>query len=272
MVGFELFEGQLPAPIETLESLLGNAGTSVVEAAFAHSFFAHPDAIRDLTPCYPKFARTSRKYYPGKKKGEEAQWRGAIVKLDDNSRAHSAWRRYTGQRVVRKSGYGVRHIWGHPWDPNAFTAGWNLCYMPFWVGMLTEDQHPHRDLQQAVKQASWDLFFSHNPVCEPPDFVEDPGFDLAGVLGEQRPQVIRRAQPMKSSAVDGPTIQLVREIRSRESQSWDNLRKAVRSLLCLPHGPLEPPNVAEHATVAVRRMAKQTQLSLDQLKRILDTM
>jgi len=64
--------------------------------------------------------------------------------------------------------------------------------MPFWIGMLTEDQHPHRDLQQAVKQASWDIFFADNPVCEPPDFVRDPGFHLAGVLRGQRPQVIRR--------------------------------------------------------------------------------
>ena len=192
MVGFESFEDELPAPIETLERLLCDACTSIVEAAFAYSFFVHPDSVRERTPFYPDFARSSRKHYPGKKKGEHAQWRGGTVKLDDNSRAHMAWGKYTGQRVVRRSGYGVRHIWGHPWDPNAFTAGWNLCYMPFWIGMLTEDQHPHRELQQAVKQASWELFFVGNPVCERPDFVRDQGFHLADVLRGRRPQVIRR--------------------------------------------------------------------------------
>ena len=59
---------------------------------------------------------------------------------------------------------------GHPWNPDAFTAGWNLCYMPFWAGMLTEDQHPLPELQLAIKQASWDLYFQDNQVCEPPDF------------------------------------------------------------------------------------------------------
>lgn len=193
MVDFESFEDELPAPIETLEKLLGDAGTSVVKAAFAYSFFVHPDAVRNRTPLYPQSARVSKEHYPGKKRREHAQWGGVTVKLDDNSHAHMAWKKYTGQRVVRRSGYGIRHIWGHPWDPNAFTAGWNLCYMPFWIGMLTEDQHPHHDLQQAVKQASWDLFFADNPVCEPPDFVRDPGFHLAGVLRGQRLQVIRRA-------------------------------------------------------------------------------
>lgn len=272
MVGLELFEEELPAPIEVLERLFGHAGTSVIGAAFTYSFFVHPDAVRELTPLYPDFARPSRVHYPGKKKGERAEWEGETVKLDDNSHAQMAWRKYTGQAVVRRSGYGVRHIWGHPWDPNAFTAGWNLCYMPFWIGMLTEDQHPHHDLQQAIKQASWDLFFANNPVCEPPNFVRDPGFDLAGVLYGQRPQVIRKGQPMKSSAADGHAIQHVRAIRSSEKQSWENLRKAVRSLLNLPHDPFANTSVAESSKVAVRRMRKQTKLSLEQLKDVLDSM
>ena len=272
MVSFESFEDELPAPIETLEKLLVEAGTSVVQAAFAYSFFVHPDAVRKLTPLYPDFARHSRKHYRGKKAREYAEWEDRTVKLDGNSRAQEAWGTYTGQRVVRKSGYGVRHIWGHPWDPNAFTAGWNLCYMPFWIGMLTEDQHPHHDLQKAVKQASWNLFFADNPVCEPPDFVRDPGFDLAGVLHERRPQVIRRGKPMKSGDPAGPTIDLVRAIQRGGSYSWENLRKAVRSLLCLSHDDFADTSVAGKSKVAVRRMEKQTGLSLEELKEILDRM
>ena len=117
MVGFEVFEDELPAPIGTLERLLGNAGTSIVQAAFANSFFVHPGAVKKLTPYFPAHARSSREHYPGKKKGEYADWNGVTVKLDDNSRAQRAWGQYTGRPVARKSGYGVRHIWGHPWDP-----------------------------------------------------------------------------------------------------------------------------------------------------------
>ena len=70
-----------------------------------------------------------------------------------------AWERYTGRKLSRGSGYGVRHIWGEPWNPYFYTAGWNLCYMPFWAGMLTEAQHPHEKLPDAIQQASWDLYF-----------------------------------------------------------------------------------------------------------------
>lgn len=57
--------------------------------------------------------------------------------------------------------------------------------MPFWAGMLTEDQHPHPELQNAIRQASWDLYFSDNPVCQLPEFVENPGLDLPAILGQQ---------------------------------------------------------------------------------------
>ena len=274
MVGFEVFEDELPAPIGTLERLLGDAGTSIIQAAFAHSFFVHPGEVRDLTPCFPTFARSSREHYPGKKKGEHADWNGTTVKLDDNSHAQRAWGQYTGRPVIRKSGYSVRHIWGHPWDPDAFTAGWNLCYMPFWIGMLTEDQHPHDALQQAVKQASWDLFFADDPVCEPPSFVKNPGFNLADALGEQNIRVIRESKPMKPSAMGGPidVESIVRAIRSERHQSWKNLRKAVRALLDMPHEPFGTANVAASSKSMVRRMREQTGVSLHRLKDILDSM
>ena len=64
--------------------------------------------------------------------------------------------------------------------------------MPYWAGMLTEDQHPHPELQQAIRQASWDLYFSEDPVCEIPDFVKNPGGDLNKDLGGLSLLVIRR--------------------------------------------------------------------------------
>ena len=63
--------------------------------------------------------------------------------------------------------------------------------MPFWAGMLTERQHPHPKLEAAVRQAAWDLYFRNDPVCEPPDCVDDPGIDLRHELGTQPIFVLR---------------------------------------------------------------------------------
>lgn len=178
-------DGELVPAIQSLEDYFRNGGASIVQAAFQHTYFVHPQAVRNNTPLFPDRARYSREHYPGLGKGQSSIWRagdGREVILDDNSRAQMAWERYTNSRLARRSGYGIRHIWGNVHNPEAFTAGWNLCYMPFWAGMLTEDQHPHPELQVAVRQASWDLYFSTDPVCEVPAFVNNPGMDLAALL------------------------------------------------------------------------------------------
>ena len=162
-----------------------------MRAAFQYSFFAHPDAVRRRTPWYPERARTSREHYPGGNRGDTARWRGRSVTLGDNAYAQHAWANYTGRPIERRSGFGVRHIWGNPWDPDAFTAGWNLCYTPFWAGMLTEKQHPHPELESAVRQAAWNLYFRADPVCEPPEFVTDPGIDVGHLLGTQPIRVLQ---------------------------------------------------------------------------------
>ena len=212
------------SPIQALEDYFLEGGTSIVRAAFEHSYFVHPDQVRARTPWFPNRARRSQKHYPGHLRGSRSTWAGdgRRVTLGYNEYAQQAWARYTGHRLERRSGYAVRHIWGHPWDPDAFTAGWNLCYMPFWAGMLTEErphpvrhiwghpwdpdaftagwnlcympfwagmlteeQHPHPELQRAIRQASWILYFCKHPVCSVPDFVRDQGMDLDRLLGEQ---------------------------------------------------------------------------------------
>ena len=172
-----------------------------MRAAFEHSYFADPEMVRGNTPLYPDGARTSREHYPKLQKGAQASWQGRTVKLGDNAKAQQAWSRYTGRPVQRGSGYGVRHVWGHPWNPDAFTAGWNLCYMPFWAGMLTEEQHPHRLLALAVRQAAWDLHFRDNPVCTPPEFVTDPGINLDAVLGETPVLILAKHVPAADQAL-----------------------------------------------------------------------
>ena len=185
MTRTHIHTGDLVSPIQSLDGYLQKGGVNIIQAAFEHSFFAHPDKVRAKTPWYPERARRSREHYPGLNKGDRATWKGRRVRLDDNSSAQRAWESYSGRRLERQSGYSVRHVWGHPWNPDAFTAGWNLCYMPFWAGMLTEDQHRHPELERAIRQAAWDLYFRENPVCDHLDFVEDPGVDLYSILGEQ---------------------------------------------------------------------------------------
>ena len=174
MTQIHTYTDELVSPIEALEHYLTKAGSSILQAAFKHSYFAHPARVQNRTPHNPSRARFSREHYPGLKKGDPAAWKGRKLKLDDNAAAQGAWAYYSSRPIQRGSGYGVRHVWGRPWDPDAFTAGWNLNYMPFWAGMLTEKQHSHPELEQAIRQAAWNRYFRDDPVCTPPEFVTDP--------------------------------------------------------------------------------------------------
>ena len=273
MAGIQIHDGPICSPIEALERYLDKGGTTIVQAAFEHSYFVHPDEVRQNTPLYPNRARLSREYYPKCDRGDCGTWKGREVRLGDNSVAQRAWARYSGRRIERGSGYGVRHVWGHPWDPDAFTAGWNLCYMPFWAGMLTEQQHPHPELEAAIRQAAWDVFFRHDPVCAPPDFVTDPGIDLEALLRGQPILVLsggathadRRTRPSESS---GDEIDArIREIRRAARQSWSNLLKAVHALQGEPHEPFGTRNVQATAKSTLRRIQRETGLDLATLER-----
>ena len=235
-----------------------------------------PAKVRDKTPYFPDRARFSRKHYPGKGRGDKGTWYGRTVILGDNAYAQQAWQRYTGRRIYRGSGYSVRHIWGHPWNPDALTAGWNLCYMPFWAGMLTERQHPHPELRQAVQQASWDLFFRDNPVCPPPDFVEDPGTDLDAALGDQPLLILvgETETPTRPPRPAGPAprqeaFEIVKAMRTQTHQSWSNICKATRALQGRRHVPFGTRNVESSSKSTVRRILREARLSLARLETLL---
>lgn len=272
----EEYRDPLPRPIAVLEELLARAGMTLVQATLRYSFFIDPEAVRARCPWFPERARMSRQHYPSGDRGDRALWNGREVTLGDNGRAQDAWAKYTGRPVERGSGYGVRHIWGHPWDPDAFTAGWNLCYMPYWLGMLTEEQHPHPDVGRVVQQVSFDLYFREKPVCAMPDFVRDPGMDLSSIVAVSpvrflRPEAARARRVAvarehgRSSAFDA-----VLQIRKDRNQSWSNLNKAARALLELPHEPFGTRNVEATAKSVVRRMARECRLSITELARIFE--
>ena len=268
--------------IESLQKYFREGGSSIVQAAFAHTYFVHPDRVREQTPYYPGRARFSRRHYPSLQKGDYATWSGdgREVRLDDNQYAQSAWARYTRHEIVRGSGYGLRHIWGNPWDPDAFTAGWNFCYMPFWAGMLTERHHPLPELEEAIRQASWDLYFRDNPVCKPPEFVQNPGVDLASLLHGQPILVLYREASYsprrpRSNQLNTPTsfespFEHVRDIRRQTRQSWVNIYKASRLLQEKPHGAFGTLNVENGAKSCVRKIHRETGLSFEEIEALLD--
>lgn len=265
--------------IQSLEDYFRQGGASITKAAFAHTYFVHPDRVREKTPYYPDRARTSREHYPEATTGDWATWSGdgRKVRLGYNQRAQLAWQKYSGHKIARRSAYGVRHIWGHPWDPEAFTAGWNLCYMPYWAGMLTEEQHPHPELQQAIQQASWNLYFRGNAVCRKPNFVENPGMDLDSVLdGEPllileappRPTKVSRNRPY-AAYVGDDVFEHVKVIRRATNQSWVNIRKASRLLQGKPCRPFGTKNVENTSKSVVRRICRETGLSFEGIEALL---
>ena len=267
------FDEELPNPIWTLQEYFREGGATVTQAAFAHSYFVDPESVRETVVYYSYRARRSREHYPGLGKGMEAVWTGNLreVILDDNSRAQRAWARYTGRPLSRGIGFSIRHIWGNPWNPDAFTAGWNLCYMPFWSGMLTEEQQRHEELERAIRQASWDLYFRTNPVCDPPDFVNDPGLDLETLLDGQpllilKPISANQGRQPNVVAPVGDNLETVRFIRMQMHQSWSNIRKALRSLQNLDHEPFGTRNVENSSKTCVRRIQRETNLSLPEIE------
>lgn len=272
--------GELTPPIQSLEDYFRKGGVSIIQAAFAHSYFVHPDQVRAKTPYFPDRARYSRRHYPGLNKGQQTVWPddGREIRLDDNQYAQNAWAQYTGRKIERRTGYSLRHIWGNTHNPDAFTAGWNFCYMPFWAGMLTEDQHPHLELQKAIRQASWDLYFADSPVCQPLDFVGNPDLDLLTILGQQPLLILDRETPVESTGqrrqvsnveIGGEFIESVKGIRSVTHQSWSNICKAVRALQYKEHEPFGTHNVENSAKSCVRRMMRETGSTAAQIESLL---
>ena len=145
--------------------------------------------------------------------------------------------------------------------------------MPFCAGMLTQRQHPHPELEKAVRQAAWDLYFRRDPVCIPPDFVTDPGIDLNAILRGQPLLILaggsaRADRRVQGSGVSGDDIDArICEIRRATRQSWSNLLKAVLWLQGKPHEPFGTRTVQTTAKSVLRRIRRETGQDLVSLER-----
>ena len=65
MLYIQLHQGELSHPVSALEEYFRSAGVTVIQAAFAHSYFIHPASVKAKTPYFPDRARFSRQNYPG---------------------------------------------------------------------------------------------------------------------------------------------------------------------------------------------------------------
>jgi hypothetical protein len=150
--------------------------------------------------------------------------------------------------------------------------------MPFWLGMLTEDQHPYPDLVRAIQQASYDLYFRDRPVCERPEYVVDHGLDLGAMLGnasiqilmpEAKADAVVRRERVPTVLPDDPTNRVV-AIRKMTNASWSNILKAISALEGRADVAFGTPNVASSSKSITRRMLRETGLSLRQLRQIVE--
>ena len=93
MLCIQLHQGGLSHPVSALEEYFRSGGVTVVQAAFAHSYFIHSASVKAKTPYFSDRARFSRQNYPGATKGQKAVWAGdgREVVIDDNQHAQMAW-------------------------------------------------------------------------------------------------------------------------------------------------------------------------------------
>ena len=135
-----------------------------------HTYFLSPDRIReryhetDSAAWFPDCVRGSREHHKGKQRKELSAWEGRTVKVCDNTKARLAFASFSGLLMAgdkegRIRGYHVAHIWERVFDPECFTAGWNLCLMPGFLKLFTEQQDRIALLHQVVQQAAFDLYF-----------------------------------------------------------------------------------------------------------------
>ena len=66
-------------PIESLAYYFRAGGATIIQAAFSHSFFVDPNAVRKKTPMYSDRARYSRTHYPVSVKGNPQHGRAMDV-------------------------------------------------------------------------------------------------------------------------------------------------------------------------------------------------
>ena len=175
---------------DILLSLFKGGETELAGFLLCHTYFISPDRIRQRyektgsAAWFPGCVRESKQHHKGKHKNDPSVWKDRPVKVCDNTKARLAFAKFSdlvmaGDKQDRIRGYHVAHIWEQVYDPECFTAGWNLCLMPGFLKLFTEQQDRVELLHKVIQQAAFDLYFKSSDIGFPtPADVADPGLDL----------------------------------------------------------------------------------------------
>ncbi len=188
---------------DLLLSLFNKGVDQLTSFLLHHSYFVHPERLRQHFnkhrhwAYFPNCVRESNQYHKGKHKGQESHWEGRAVRVCDNTKARLAFSRFSGLVLAgnkddrRIRGYHVAHVWERVYDPECFTAGWNLCLMPGFLKLFTEQQDRMTLLHEAIEQAAFDLFFRGELLgLRCPAFVRDHGRNLKAEFPNWVPNVL----------------------------------------------------------------------------------
>lgn len=144
---------------QALEHLLEQAGYPTIETAVAaHTVFLHPDTVaqaagKAIVPVVR--GREPRRRQFGTLDGDRP------VGFDDNTTPKVAFL-WAADRV-RGDDTQFNHVWMCTRNPDAYTALWNLCCTPAFLGKTT-DNHPM--VLALLQYRAWDLF-AHRPSGMP---------------------------------------------------------------------------------------------------------
>ena len=111
------------------------------------------------------------------------------------------------------------------------------------------------------------------------DFIEDMGVNLDSLSSHQPSSVSDSETPNREGTppqtvselvdIENGAFERVRK-QKRRNESWVNIRKGVLALQDKPHEPFGTRNVENTAKACVRRISKETSLSLAQIENVLD--
>lgn len=196
----------IPDGFEALKLVLHRAEyRTVLEAVAGHTVFLDPETVKQ-TKGEALFPIVRKKKDDPRPLGatDTQPGRGQVI-LDDNTSPTLAFR--WAARQERPPDVQFNHIYKRPYDPDCYTALWNICVTPAFLAKLTD---VHDDVIAALRRRSFDLYGylpADKPEPEPPDGYDSlekkwrkpppPVSDLEAVL-RRRLQREPKSRPAKA--------------------------------------------------------------------------
>lgn len=184
------------SPLEVFAIATGKKPEEALKTVLDMSLFLAPDIVRKLPAQFPDCVRESREHHPGVHKGGLSTWRGKPVHVWDNTKARNAFGKYIGKSMGGQNrgvaiGWEIAHVWGRVFDPEYFTAGWNMVLMPGFLRLMTEEQSQLKVFSDSLQFLAHRLYFSERSVFmpfDPPRRVDPNG--LPSWVLDYKPQLI----------------------------------------------------------------------------------